>query len=54
MMYDDWCKKKRVLQEREEKQIQEYLGDNLFYKRKIYIIKLIKVKVLKLIYLTLL
>jgi len=34
MMYDDWCKKKRVLQEREEKQIQEYLGDNLFNRSK--------------------
>ena len=34
MMYDEWCKKKRVLQEREEKQIQEYLGDNLFNRSK--------------------
>ena len=30
MLYDAWCKNKKRLEEKEEKQIQEYLGDNLF------------------------
>ena len=29
MLYESWCNGK-ILQEKEEKQIQEYLGDNLF------------------------